>query len=96
MSSERGLGQANRPSGQVEESAQSCSLIRPFVYVAAIILRWAGAEENVANETAGSFQPFAASAPLVVITVVSAATFRSLRIGPFPKLGALGVEEWRR
>jgi Na+-driven multidrug efflux pump len=68
----------------------------PLALFPTIVLRWVGAEENVANETAGSFQPFAASAPLVVITVVSAATFRSLRIGPLPKLGALGVEESRR
>jgi hypothetical protein len=56
----------------------------PLALFPEIVLRWTGAQENVANEAAGYFQLFAASAPFVVMSAVSTATFRSLsdtRIG---------------
>ena len=63
----------------------------PLALFPAIILRWVGAEENVANESAGYFQLFAASAPLVVITAVSTATFRSLSDTRTPMLITMGA-----
>jgi putative MATE family efflux protein len=62
----------------------------PLALFPAIILRWVGAEENVANETAGYFQMFAASAPLVVMTAVSTATFRSLSDTRTPMVITMG------
>jgi putative MATE family efflux protein len=63
----------------------------PLALFPAIILRWIGAEENVANETAGYFQLFAASAPLVVMTAVSTATFRSLSDTRTPMVITMGA-----
>jgi putative MATE family efflux protein len=63
----------------------------PLALFPAIILRWIGAEENVANGTAGYFQLFAASAPLVVMTAVSTATFRSLSDTRTPMLITMGA-----
>jgi putative MATE family efflux protein len=63
----------------------------PLALFPAIILRWVGAEENVANEAAGYFQLFAASAPLVVITAVSTATFRSLSDTRTPMVITMGT-----
>ena len=50
----------------------------PLALFPELILRWIGAQESVAKEAAGYFQLFAASAPLVVMSNVSTATFRSL------------------
>jgi putative MATE family efflux protein len=63
----------------------------PLALFPATILRWVGAEENVANETAGYFQMFAASAPLVVVTAVSTATFRSLSDTRTPMVITIGA-----
>jgi putative MATE family efflux protein len=63
----------------------------PLALFPAIILRWIGAEENVANEAAGYFQLFAASAPLVVMTAVSTATFRSLNDSRTPMVITIGA-----
>jgi putative MATE family efflux protein len=63
----------------------------PLALFPATILRWVGAEESVANETAGYFQLFAVSAPLVVITAVSTATFRSLSDTRTPMVITMGT-----
>src|SRR5580692_9765862 len=63
----------------------------PLALFPAIILRWIGAEENVANESAGYFQMFAASAPMVVMSAVSTATFRSLSDTRTPMIITMGT-----
>lgn len=50
----------------------------PLALFPAHILHWIGAQESVVHDAAGYFQLFAASAPLVVMSAVSTATFRSL------------------
>jgi putative MATE family efflux protein len=63
----------------------------PLGLFPAIILRWVGAEETVATETAGYFQMFAASAPLVVMAAVGTATFRSLSDTRTPMVITMGT-----
>ena len=66
----------------------------PLALFPGFILRWIGAQENVANEAAGYFQLFAASAPLIVMSSVITATFRSLsdtRTPMFITMGAVAL-----
>jgi putative MATE family efflux protein len=63
----------------------------PLACFPGAILRWIGAQENVALEVAGYFQLFAASAPLVVISAVSTATFRSLSDTRTPMMITMGA-----
>jgi Na+-driven multidrug efflux pump len=94
----------------------TCTAI-PLIMLPEVILRWIGAQGEVASQAAAYFQLFAASAPLNVISAVTTGTFRSLSdtrtpmiitagavalntlvgfffvlgIGPFPRLGVVGV-----
>ena len=63
----------------------------PLVLFPGVILRWIGAQENVALEATGYFQLFAASAPLVVISAVGTATFRSLSDTRTPMMITMGA-----
>jgi putative MATE family efflux protein len=63
----------------------------PLALFPGVILRWVGGQENVVNDAAGYFQLFAASAPLVVISAVSTATFRSLSDTRTPMLITMGA-----
>lgn len=63
----------------------------PLALFPRTILQWIGAQENIANEAAGYFQLFAASAPLVVISAVSTATFRSLNDTRTPMIITMGA-----
>src|SRR3984957_4001041 len=63
----------------------------PLTLFPGAILRWVGAQENVAVEATGYFQLFAASAPLVVISAVSTAAFRSLSDTRTPMMITMGA-----
>ncbi len=63
----------------------------PLALFPRAILRWVGAEENIANEAAGYFQLFAVSAPMVVMSAVSTATFRSLSDTRTPMIVTIGA-----
>jgi putative MATE family efflux protein len=63
----------------------------PIALFPRAILRWVGAEENIANEAAGYLQLFAASAPMVVMSAVSTATFRSLSDTRTPMIITMGT-----
>ena len=63
----------------------------PLALFARVILRLVGAQEEVANEAAGYFQLFAASAPLTVISAVSTAAFRSLNDTRTPMIITMGA-----
>jgi putative MATE family efflux protein len=63
----------------------------PLALFPGVILHWIGAQENVANEAAGYFQLFAASAPFVVMSAVTTATFRSLSNTRTPMIITMGA-----
>jgi Na+-driven multidrug efflux pump len=63
----------------------------PLALFPRVILHWVGAQEDVVYEAAGYFQFFAASAPLTVISAVSAATFRSLNDTRMPMIITMGA-----
>jgi putative MATE family efflux protein len=63
----------------------------PLALFPRVILRGVGAEENIANEAAAYFQLFAASAPMVVMSAVSTATFRSLSDTRTPMIITMGA-----
>lgn len=63
----------------------------PLALFPEVILRWIGAQESVAKEAAGYFQLFAVSAPLVVVSNVSTATFRSLSDTRTPMIITMGT-----
>lgn len=55
----------------------TCTAI-PLIMLPEVILRWIGAQGEVASQAAAYFQLFAASAPFKVISAVTTGTFRSL------------------
>ncbi len=63
----------------------------PLALFPEMILRWIGAQESVAKEAAGYFQLFAISAPLVVMSNVNTATFRSLSDTRTPMIITIGT-----
>jgi putative MATE family efflux protein len=63
----------------------------PIALFPEVILHWIGAQEDVAREAAGYFRLFAASAPLVVMSSVSTATFRSLSDTRTPMIITMGA-----
>jgi putative MATE family efflux protein len=77
--------------GQILAGSFGLCTALPLVLFPSVILRWIGAQETVANEAAGYFQLFAASAPLVAISAVSTATFRSLNDTRTPMIITVGA-----
>lgn len=77
--------------GQIAAGFFGLCTALPLALFPRVILHWAGAQEDVANEAAGYFQLFAASAPLTVISAVSTATFRSLRDTRTPMIITMGA-----
>jgi putative MATE family efflux protein len=77
--------------GQMTAGCLGICTALPLALFPRAILRWVGAEENIANEAAGYFQLFAASAPMVVMSAVSTATFRSLSDTRTPMIITMGA-----
>jgi putative MATE family efflux protein len=67
-----------------------CTAI-PLILYPEVILRWIGAQGDVAKEASGYFRLFAASAPLTVISAVTTGTFRSLNDTTTPMIVTLGA-----
>jgi putative MATE family efflux protein len=63
----------------------------PLILFPSVILHWVGAQQEVANEAAGYFQLFAASAPFTAISAVTTATFRSLNDSRTPMMITIGA-----
>ena len=77
--------------GQIVAGLFGTCTALPLALFPRVILHWVGAQEGVANEAAGYFQLFAASAPLTVISAVSTATFRSLSDTRTPMIITMGA-----
>jgi putative MATE family efflux protein len=67
-----------------------CTAI-PLILYPEVILRWIGAQGDVAKQASGYFRLFAASAPLIVISAVTTGTFRSLNDTTTPMIVSLGA-----
>jgi putative MATE family efflux protein len=76
--------------GQLLAGIFGVSTALPLALFPAVILHAIGAQENVVAQTAGYFQLFAFSAPLVVVSAVSTATFRSLSDTRTPMIITIG------
>ena len=68
----------------------TCTAV-PFILFPGVILRWIGAQADVANQAAGYFQLFAASVPLAATSAVTTATFRSLNDTRTPMVITIGA-----
>jgi putative MATE family efflux protein len=68
----------------------ACTAI-PLILFPEVILRWIGAQGDVANQAAGYFQLFAASVPLAAISAVTTGTFRSLNDTRTPMIITIGA-----
>ena len=77
--------------GQILAGMLGVCTALPLALFPGVVLHWTGAQENVANEAAGYFQLFAASAPFVVMSAVSTATFRSLSDTRTPMIITIGA-----
>jgi putative MATE family efflux protein len=82
---------ASAALGQMTAGCLGICTALPLALFPRAILRWVGAEENIANEAAGYFQLFATSAPMVVMSAVSTATFRSLSDTRTPMIITMGA-----
>ncbi len=77
--------------GQIVAGVFGICTALPLALFPRVILHWIGAQESVANDAAGYFQLFAASAPFTVISAVSTATFRSLNDTRTPMIITMGA-----
>jgi putative MATE family efflux protein len=77
--------------GQILAGSFGLLTALPLALFPSVILRWVGAQETVANGAAGYFQLFAVSAPLVAISAVTTATFRSLNDSRTPMIITVGA-----
>ena len=77
--------------GQVLAGLFGVCTALPLALFPGAILHWIGAQQTVVDSAAGYFQLFAASAPLVAISAVSTATFRSLSDTRTPMIITVGA-----
>jgi Na+-driven multidrug efflux pump len=82
---------ATAAAGHVAAALLGISTAIPVVLFPEAILRWMGAQEDVASQATGNFQLFAASAPLIVISAVTTGTFRSLNDTRTPMIITIGA-----
>jgi len=82
---------ATAAAGHVAAALLGISTAIPMALFPETILRWMGAQGDVASQATGYLQLFAASTPLIVMSAVTTATFRSLNDTRTPMIITIGA-----
>ena len=82
---------ATAAAGHVAAALLGISTAIPMALFPETILRWMGAQGDVASQATGYFQLFAVSTPLIVMSAVTTGTFRSLNDTRTPMIITIGA-----